>query len=277
MVDVSARRTHPHRARHRHDPHAGCDARADPAAGTAKKGDVIGVARIAAIQGQAHRRSHSAVPPAADHARGGRVRTRRGGEQRALHRAGGNAGRTGVEMEEDRRAGRPAHHLRHVQGRRPRHGDGRHPRAGEAAAASPGIGWRRAEAVALISVGPVRHARQLLSTPAGRPVPRRRRGRRKPAACGLRTAHAAPSAPVEFAALASDGPGDHQIARPSGSAWQARWRVRLSVAAGVCVGPIPATHSPHACANSRLRRYRRCAATATAAPVTSCASRILLP
>ncbi len=60
--------------------------------GNAKKGDVIGVARIAAIQGaKAHGRSDSAVSSARADTREGGLRTRRRDARRALHRAGGNA------------------------------------------------------------------------------------------------------------------------------------------------------------------------------------------
>ena len=58
MVDVAAKaETHRVARRERHDPDAAGDARADRSSGTAKKGDVIGVARIAAIQAPSGPRS----------------------------------------------------------------------------------------------------------------------------------------------------------------------------------------------------------------------------
>jgi hypothetical protein len=103
------------------------------ASGQAKKGDVIGVARIAAIQGA--KRTADLVPlchplPITRVAVDFELDSEK--QRGALHRPGGNPGphRRG-NGSADRRAGGPADGLRHVQGRRPGHGHDRHPRAGK--------------------------------------------------------------------------------------------------------------------------------------------------
>ena len=112
------------------------------ASGTAKKGDVLGVARIAAIQGA--KRTSELIPLchplaitriAVDFEVS--VRPKRG----ALHRAGRNAGahRRG-DGGLDGRAGRLADGLRHVQGGRPWNADRRRLRSGESRAASQELG-----------------------------------------------------------------------------------------------------------------------------------------
>ena len=111
--------------------------------GHAKKGDVLGVARIAAIQGA--KRTADLVPlchplpitrVAVD------FELDAAASLRALHGAGRDAGphRRG-DGGADRRAGGPAHRVRHVQGGGPRHGHGRHPAAATRAAASRASGW----------------------------------------------------------------------------------------------------------------------------------------
>ena len=98
--------------------------------GLAKKGDVLGVARIAAIQ--AAKRTAELIPLCHP------LPITRVAIDFDIDRAASvirctaqveTRGRTGVEMEALTAV--PADHLRHVQGRRPRHGDGRDPGAGK--------------------------------------------------------------------------------------------------------------------------------------------------
>ena len=104
------------------------------AGGSAKKGDVLGVARIAAIQGA--KRTSELVPLChplpLTHVQ---VEFALDTAASAVHCTvqAETLGRTGVEMEALTavQVG-PADRLRHGQGDRPRHGDGEHPRAGEA-------------------------------------------------------------------------------------------------------------------------------------------------
>ena len=126
------------RARRRAHRDAAGDARADPRADGAKKGDVLGVARIAAIQ--AAKRTAELIPLchplpltrvavefALDAGRARRRHRGHGRNARPHRRRDGGA---------DRRGGRPAHDLRHVQGRRSRHADRGRAAAREVAAAS---------------------------------------------------------------------------------------------------------------------------------------------
>lgn len=101
--------------------------------GKAKKGDVLGVARIAAIQGA--KRTADLIPLCHPLAltRGRRVRTRRRVAGRPLRRAGRDVRPDRCrDGSADGRTGRAADRLRHVQGRRSRDGDHRRERAGEA-------------------------------------------------------------------------------------------------------------------------------------------------
>jgi cyclic pyranopterin phosphate synthase len=90
--------------------------------GTAKKGDVLGVARIAAIQ--AAKRTSELIPlchPLASLAGGGGVRSgrRAAGDRHRGHRADHGTDRR-RDGSADRGGGGPAHDLRHVQGGRSR-------------------------------------------------------------------------------------------------------------------------------------------------------------
>ena len=137
----------PRRPRDRRHPDAAGDARAHRA-GSAAKGDVLGIARIAAHPGgQAHRRARSRCAT--------RCRSR---AWRSSSRSTSAATlvRCTVQVETHRphrrrdgsphrRAGRPADDLRHVQGGRPRHGDRRRARCWRSAAGSRATGWRRSD------------------------------------------------------------------------------------------------------------------------------------
>ena len=115
-------------------------------AGTAKKGDVLGIARIAGIQGA--KKTSDLIPlchplaltrVAIDFVADEAINTPANGQNASthkghhLHRHGRNRRpNRRRDGSPDRRAGRPAHHLRHVQSRGPWHDHDRRAGAGEA-------------------------------------------------------------------------------------------------------------------------------------------------
>ena len=107
-------------------------------AGNAKKGDVLGTARIAGIM--AAKRTHELIPLCHPLAlsQSGRSRARSGAarHRRARDREGDRPDRR-RDGGADRGVGRLPHHLRHGEGRRARHADRGHPASSKNPAASP--------------------------------------------------------------------------------------------------------------------------------------------
>ena len=196
------------------------------AIGGAKKGDVLGVARIAAIQArQADRRADPAVPSAADHARRRRVRRRRRRARACAARSQvETVGRTGVEMEALTavQVGLLTD-LRHVQGGRSRHGDRRRARAREARRQVGRLGRagltarRRLGRKALAEVLEAERPRRGLALERQRPRVRCRGGasqsakNSRPGRCGIPSGAPRRSAPCRSRRLVERlGPGHHQ-------------------------------------------------------------------